>query len=122
MKTVPKVVIRWYAFFQICALGSSLSANDRLMDLGFNPMIGVQLNAFLMTLFRKGLIRWYTHAFWYTVALILAWCTFCAHLPTYWFLFKMSICFYARTSGVGKYAIWIPYTIFNLPTVEKAFF
>jgi hypothetical protein len=68
----PRQILLFYAFYQFCGLGSHLIPNKRLADLGYNTLIAIQSSAFLMTLFRKGLIRWYTHAFWYTLALIMS--------------------------------------------------
>lgn len=53
-------------------MGSHLLPSPRLLDLAYNPIIAVHSSAFLMTLNRKGLIRHYTHAIWYTGALMLA--------------------------------------------------
>ena len=41
-------------------------------NLAFNALIAIQSSAFLMTLNRKGLINWYTHAFWYSLSLVLS--------------------------------------------------
>jgi hypothetical protein len=123
MSKIPKAVLRFYAFFQICALGTHLVPNARLMDLGYNPIIGVQSSAFLMTLFRKGLIKWYSHAFWYTLALLMAWTCFLTHMNTIYYMTLMCMCFYSRvTFGLSKYIIWTCYGIINLPTVEKYMF
>jgi hypothetical protein len=120
MSKVPKSVLRFYAFFQFCALGSQLLPNDRLMDLGYNPIIGVQSSAFLMTLFRKGLIKWYTHAFWYTTALLMAGTVFMLHMRAGYYMTLMFCCFYMRVNfGLSKYLIWFCYGVVSLPTVEK---
>lgn len=120
MSKIPKAVLRFYAFFQICALGTHLVPNDRLLDLGYNPIIGVQSSAFLMTLFRKGLIKWYTHAFWYTVALLMAWSVFLTHMRTAYYMTVMLGCFYLRVNfGLSKYIIWFMYGVISLPSVEK---
>eukprot|EP00462_Mataza_sp_D1_P002754 CAMPEP_0175103020 /NCGR_PEP_ID=MMETSP0086_2-20121207/8812_1 /TAXON_ID=136419 /ORGANISM="Unknown Unknown, Strain D1" /LENGTH=219 /DNA_ID=CAMNT_0016377999 /DNA_START=44 /DNA_END=700 /DNA_ORIENTATION=+ len=53
-----KMGARFYSFYQFAALGSHLLPNPRLADLGFNTLVAIQSSAFLMTLFRKGLIEW----------------------------------------------------------------
>ena len=92
------------------------------MDLGYNSLIAIQSSAFLMTLFRKGLIRWYTHASWYSLALIMSWMVMYNTLPLY-FWAKIAACFHARVNmRMGKYKIWIVYAIFSLPIVENTIF
>jgi len=63
---------RFYAFYQFTALASIIVPTERHADLAYNTLIAIQSSAFLMTLFRKGLIRDYTHGFWYTLALIIS--------------------------------------------------
>ena len=116
-------MLRFYAFYQICALGTHLLPNDRMLDLGYNPIIGVQSSAFLMTLFRKGLIKWYSHAFWYTLALVMSWSVFLTHMNTVFYMTKMCMAFYLRVNfGLSKYIIWTLYGISALPSVEKYMF
>ena len=117
--TAPKAVTLGYAFFQHCALGSTLLPTSRLMDLGYNSLVAVQSSAFLMTLFRKGLIRWYTHAAWYSIALVLAWMVMYNTLPLY-FWAKIAICFNLRVNyRMDKYKIWTIYAICSLPSVTN---
>ena len=116
--SVPKQVTLGYAFFQFTALGSHLLPNDRLMDLGYNTIIAIQSSAFLMTLFRKGLIRWYTHAAWYIIALLLAWIVMFNSMPLV-FWAKVAFCFHLRVNvRMDKYKIWLLYAIVSLPIVE----
>lgn len=35
--------------------------------LGFNTLIAIQSSAFLMTLYRKNIIKYYHHFFWYAL-------------------------------------------------------
>jgi hypothetical protein len=89
-------VLRFYALFQFMALASHLTLNPRMMDTGWNPTIAVQVwvpqpspiapqrdrlthggvdaqsSAFCMTLYRKRLIRGKTHAFWYSLCLVIS--------------------------------------------------
>ena len=116
----PKIVTLGYAFYQFSAVGSHLLPNARLMDLGYNTLIAIQSSAFLMTLFRKGLIRWYTHAFWYSVALALSWAVMYKHTQGAWFWIKVASGFYMRINyRMDKYQVWMLFAIFSLPTIEN---
>ena len=76
-----------------------------------------------MTLFRKGLIKWYSHAFWYTLGLLMAWTVFLTHMRTIYYMTLMCTCFYMRVNfGLSKYIIWSCYGIVSLPSVEKYIF
>ena len=120
---MPRAVTLGYAFFQMTALGSHLLPNDRLMDLGYNALIAIQSSAFLMTLFRKGLIRWPTHAFWYSVALIAAWIVMMKLMSGIWFWIRVATVFKLRvTYRVGKYKLWLLFALVSLPIVENTLF
>ena len=62
----------FYAYAQFGAIASNMMPTERLCDIAYNPFIGIQSSAFLMTLFRKSVVRWYSHAFWYTLALFFS--------------------------------------------------
>ena len=87
-------------------------------------LAAIQTNAFLMTLFRKGIIRWYTHAFWYTVALVVGHIVMLGIYPNVlWFYSKMVVMAYLRFNlRMDKYVIWFFYAIVALPVVEQAIF
>ena len=38
---ITKAVLRFYAFYQFCAMGSHLVPNGRLLDLGYNALIAI---------------------------------------------------------------------------------
>ena len=117
-KALPKSVTLIYAFAQFLSIGSQMLPNVRLMDLGYNAIIGIQSSSFLMTLFRKGLIRWYTHAAWYLLALLLAWIVLIVTLP-FVFWAKVAFCFHLRVNvRMNKYKMWLLYAIVSLPIVE----
>ena len=119
----PRQVLLFYAFYQFCALGSHLVPNKRLADLGYNALVAIQSSAFLMTLFRKGLIRWYTHAFWYTLALIASHIVMVQHLSSYWFYIKVLCMFNLRVNfGLNKYLIWAIFAVISLPVTENFIF
>lgn len=114
-----KAVLRFYAFYQFCALGSHLLPNARLADLGYNALIAIQSSAFLMTLFRKGLIRYYTHAVFYTGALFISLYYMIATMESI-FWFKLVAVFGMRVKlRMDKYLIWFIYSMFSLPECEK---
>ena len=119
----PKSVTLGYAFYQMTALGSIVLPNARLMDLGYNILIAIQSSAFLMTLFRKGIIRWYTHVFWYSVALLMSWTAMYMAIPGIWFWIKVAIVFQLRTGyRMGKYTVWTLFFLVSLPIVENTLF
>ena len=122
-KRAPWQVLRFFAFYQFSALGSTLLPNARLPDLAYNQLIAIQSSAFLMTLFRKGLVRWYSHLFWYSVALILSFNYMRIAIPGYFFWCKILICFLIRIKGgMDKYAIWMGYILWSIPDVEQVVF
>ena len=117
-----KLVTLGYAFYQFCLIGSSTLPTHRIMDLGFNGLIAIQSSAFLMTLFRKGLIRWYTHMIWYMIALVFSFTVMFFSLPLI-FWAKIFVCFNLRVNaGLSKYTIWVMYAICSLPIVENVIF
>lgn len=118
-----QLIHRFYAFYQFSALGSALLPNARLADLGYNTYIAIQSSAFLMTLFRKGLIRDYTHGFWYTFALIISLAYIRSAIPGYLFWMKVLMTFGLRVKfGFDKYLGWVIFAIVSLPQVETFFF
>ena len=118
-----KIRIKFYAFAQFCFIGSQLLPQKRLGDLGFNALVAIQSTAFLMTLIRKGLIRWYTHAAIYTIALFMMFAVIIAELEPIHFFAKISFMFYLRVNfGISKYLVWIFYAIISLPSVENLLF
>lgn len=118
-----QLIHRFYAFYQFSALGSALLPNARLADLGYNTIIAIQSSAFLMTLFRKGLIRDYTHGFWYTLALIISFAYIRSAIPGYLFWMKILMTFGLRVKfGFDKYLGWVIFAIVSLPQVETFFF
>jgi hypothetical protein len=73
-----------------------------------------------MTLFRKGLIRDYTHGFWYTLALVVSIAYIRTAIPIWWFWAKILIAFGLRVKlGANKYLCWVIFGIASLPLVEK---
>jgi len=114
-------VFRFYSYYQFAALGSHLIPHVRLADAGFNTVIAIQSSAFLMTLFRKGLIKNYSHAGWYSFCLVLS----ILHIFRFngfslWYPFKIMAAFLCRTQWrINKYYLWVSFAIFSIPTVEN---
>jgi len=106
---VVRVLIRMYSFYQVLALGSHLIAGDG-RGLGYNTMIGIQSSAFCMTLHRKGLIRWQTHALVYSLCILLSSAYILCEMP--WILPGVCVVYVLRTViGMNKYVLWSLYTI-----------
>ena len=106
-----KYVRLFYSFYQICALGSFITLNDNLRDLGFNTLIAIQSSTFLMTLKRKSLIRWKSHMFWYSFALLLSyWVMYRLREPTF-FLQMLAVFFIRVQFNANKYLLWSAYVL-----------
>ena len=100
-----------YSYYQFAAIGSHLSVDTELPDLGFNVLIAIQSSAFLMTLKRKNLIEWYSHAFWYSLALVLSLYYMYLVKGGQFFLYVVFV-FIARTIfNLNKYLLWFIYAI-----------
>ena len=100
-----------YSFYQIVAVASHLIWCDRLGDLGFNSLIAIQSSAFLMTLKRKNIIRWYTHAFCYTFALICSYYVMWLSRGSSIFLTSAIVFFFRVKFQMNKYFLWIAYAM-----------
>ena len=118
-----KVATLMYSFYQFSAIGSVLVPSSRLMDLGFNILIAIQSATFIATLFRKGLVRWYTWTIGYAVALLASFIVIFKLTCGIWFWVKIASAFYVRVNTkVSKYLIWIAFGIMSLPIVEDTLF
>jgi hypothetical protein len=65
-------VAYFYSLYQFLAIGSHLLPNARLGDLAYNTVIAIQSSAFMMTLYRKRIIRGKTHMGVYAFCLVLS--------------------------------------------------
>lgn len=102
----------FYSMYQFIALASVLTPHERLMDLGFNALIAVQSSAFLMTCYRKGLIHWYSHAFWYSACLCVSTYHFWVLRPDPVFFLRILVVFILRTQmRMNKYFLWTVFAI-----------
>jgi hypothetical protein len=66
------LVPRAYSFYQFLALASLILPSPRPADLAFNVIIAIQSSVFLMTLYRKRIIRGYGHLLGYSLCLVLS--------------------------------------------------
>lgn len=72
ISTFYRIVAKLYSLYQFLAIASHILPNERLGDLGFNALIAIQSSAFLMTLFRKRIIRSKTHLLVYGFCLVIS--------------------------------------------------
>ena len=102
---------RFYAFYQFAALGSHLIFDKYTADLGFNAVIAIQSSAFLMTLKRKNIIEWYSHAFFYSFALFLSY-YYMLYTRGAMFFFHVGLVFFCRVFfEVSKYPLWFAFVV-----------
>uniref|UniRef100_A0A6C0EJ81 Uncharacterized protein n=1 Tax=viral metagenome TaxID=1070528 RepID=A0A6C0EJ81_9ZZZZ len=95
----------FYSFYQILVTGCLLSPIGNKSNLAFNSIIAIQSSAFLMTLRRKGLIKWTTHAFWYSLALMLSYYYIIISVPTRVIIISLLV-FILRIYKINKYLSW----------------
>ena len=115
-----QAVLRFYALYQFSALTSHLIPSDNLQSLGFNTLIAIQSSAFLMTLYRKSVISYFSHGMWYSFCLVISFfhiMRLCGSPMTY---MKLSLVYALRTKmRVNKYILWIGFAIATVPQVEE---
>eukprot|EP01128_Nolandella_sp_AFSM9_P002116 TRINITY_DN12501_c0_g1_i1.p1 TRINITY_DN12501_c0_g1~~TRINITY_DN12501_c0_g1_i1.p1 ORF type:complete len:304 (-),score=49.99 TRINITY_DN12501_c0_g1_i1:73-984(-) len=116
-----KFVLRVYSFYQFLALAVMLIpyGNLNLMTIGFNSLIAIQSSAFLMTLYRKGLIDYYSHSFWYTLCLgFSAYHILQAHPSPRLLLAQTALAYLLRVVGrQSKYVVWGLFVVLCNPWV-----
>jgi len=116
-----KSVLRFYAFYQFTALASHLTPNARLADLGYNTFIAIQSSAFLMTLYRKGVITEVTHAVVYTACLIISMFHIFRNCGDAMFIAKLAGAYILRTDfRLNKYVLWLSFALLSVPAVTDA--
>lgn len=109
----------FYSFYQFAMRAAVLTPHVRAADLGYNALIAIQSSAFLMTLVKKGVVRWQVHAALYTAALLLS----LYHIrvamdDTLFFWTKTFFVFALRTQfGISKYVVWLLFVFASLPDV-----
>ena len=113
---------RMYSLYQFLAVASHIYGCDRLADMGFNSLIAIQSSAFLMTLFRKGLIAYWVHASVYgTFLLVSEYHIYLAHKSVFLpFLALTCFAFAARSQlNLNKYLIWGCFSLVTSPMVKS---
>jgi len=61
-----------YSFYQFLAVASHILPMSRLADMAYNAIIAIQSSAFMMTLYRKRIVRGRTHVLVYSGCLVLS--------------------------------------------------
>mmetsp|Transcript_34575 Transcript_34575/g.75498 ORF Transcript_34575/g.75498 Transcript_34575/m.75498 type:complete len:332 (-) Transcript_34575:130-1125(-) len=113
-------VLRFYALYQFSALGSHLVPNDDLCSLGFNTLIAIQSSAFLMTLYRKSVITYVMHGFWYSLCLVVSFFHIIRLVGSPMNYLKLSLVYALRTKmHVSKYVLWTAFAVASVPQVEQ---
>ena len=100
----------FYSYYQVLITGCLLAPISDKSNLAFNVIIAIQSSAFLMTLNRKGLVDWKSHAFWYSLALLFSY---------YYIFLTVNIeiiiltlfAFMLRIYRINKYIIWSAYLL-----------
>jgi hypothetical protein len=102
-------VSKLYSLYQFFAIGSHILPNEHLADLGFNAVIAIQSSAFLMTLYRKRIIRGRTHMAIYAMCLFVSTFHILRLLPAFT-IAAIVVTFVVRINlprHLGnKYAVW----------------
>jgi len=100
-----------YSYYQFCATGSILRFSPYLSDMGFNTLIAIQMSAFLMTLNRKSLIKWYTHSIIYSLCIMIS-VYYMYKIYSYSLFIEVFILFLFRIKfNTNKYLLWIIYSL-----------
>lgn len=119
--TMVKQGQKFYSFYQIAAVCTHLLPCERTSDLGYNTIIAIQSSAFLMTLYRKGLIFQHSHAFWYSSALVLSffhmWRIYSS--PLLWA--RIVLLFACRCLGANKYLLYCMFALVVEPLLAGDF-
>lgn len=100
----------FFSFYQFVALAAHLIYDEKMYDLGFNALIAIQSSAFLMTLKRKNIIRWYSHLFWYGLALVLSMVVFYQVKGVMFFVIVGAFFGLRVAFDLNKYILWAFYS------------
>lgn len=120
-----KQVAKLYSLYQFLAIASHILPNPRLGDLAFNAVIAIASSAFLMTLYRKRIIRGMTHLVGYSACLLLS----AFHIVRLIGLYATGAAIVAFLIRINlprkysnKYYIWFAYLVFmqyeNMPILR----
>merc|ERR1712151_20112 len=111
---------KFYAFYQIAAVCCHLTPCAMTPDLGYNTLIAIQSSAFLMTLYRKGLIYQHSHAMWYSAALLMSLFHMYKIFPCVFFWARIMLAFSLRLCGVNKYVLYVGFALVCQPLVATS--
>lgn len=102
----------FYSFYQFLAIASHIGGgHPRLSDLAYNALIAIQSSAFMMTLYRKRIVRGRTHMGVYSFCLLLSMFHICRLLGGAG-VAAVALVFYARVNyGISKYVLWTLYLL-----------
>lgn len=113
-------VLRFYALYQFSALAGHIAPNTELAALGYNALIAIQSSAFLMTLYRKGVITYVTHGLVYSFCLMVSFFHIVRLCGCPMFYLKLSLVYALRTKmHVSKYVLWTAFALASVPQVER---
>lgn len=112
---------KYYAFYQIAAVCCHLTPCDQTSNLGYNTLIAIQSSAFLMTLYRKSLIYQHSHAFWYSLALLMSLFHMYRIFPSPFFWARIAAVFALRICRVNKYILYLSFALLVEPMVQSTY-
>jgi len=119
--TVTKAIKRSYSLYQFLALASHLLPSEYTSEAGFNAFVAVHSSAFLMTLYRKRVIRGRCHFLVYTLCLMLSVYHIIRMFPEKIFLASVLLGFLLRVKfRLSKYAIWFGFCLMHSPLVKPS--
>jgi hypothetical protein len=112
LSTFYMTVAKLYSLYQFLAIASHILPNERLGDMAYNAIIAIQSSAFMMTLYRKRIIRGRTHMVVYALCLYLSAFHIVRNLGLYGTLLTV-VAFLIRINLPraisNKYAIWFTF-------------
>jgi len=101
---IQKSIAYFYSYYQFLAVGSHILVSDA--DMAFNTLVAIQSSVFLMTLYKKKIIRGRVHMIIYSGCLILSTYHILRVLETV-DLIVVTCCFMLRVFfNWNKYLIW----------------
>lgn len=102
----------FYIYYQLLASACILTPDVDLANLGYNALIAIQSSAFLMTLKRKGIIRWTTYGALYGLALIISMSYMMYSVGPWCFIATIVLLYVRANINISKYTMWFFYIMF----------
>jgi hypothetical protein len=100
-----------YSYYQFLAIGSHLFSNN--LEAGWNALVAIQSSVFLMTLYKKKIIRGIVHRVVYSLCLCLSGFHIYKDLSTKAHLLVLCVFLLRIKWNINKYTLWgIAYTLF----------